>query len=161
MRLHLADGRECAMRTAVASRLPRLDFGHKQMRRTSRQRRWLTMEGQRSARSRVRRKPRCYLTSFSETGERPRGPSCDFVFDDLSIAATSRNTASHNAFNSESSIRLSLIRSSRMATDTNCAVSRSPPRTRAARHLSRVARTARNFSSELVTGVFPVSKLAR
>ena len=84
----------------------------------------------------------------------------DFGCCDPSAAASSGNIASHNAFNSESVIRWSFIRSSRIATDTNSAASRSLP-SRAARHCSRVARTERNRSSELATGVFSVTQLAR
>src|SRR4029077_15921055 len=95
--------------------------------------------------------PRRYLTSFNKTGE--RGRPCGLEYFAFSVS-TSRSTASHKAFNSESSIRLSLIRSSRMATDTSCAVSRSPPRTRVDWHSSRVARISTSLSSELFTSVF-------
>jgi hypothetical protein len=56
-----------------------------------------------------------YLTSFSNG--RPRGGalgSCD-----PPAGASSGSIASHKAFNSESATRYSLIRSSRIATDTN------------------------------------------
>jgi len=110
------------------------------------------------AHDRPGKSPRCYWTSFSKG--RRRWPCGDFGCCDLSAAASSGNIASHNAFNSESVIRWSFIRSSRIATDTNSAVSRSLP-SRTARHCSRVARTERNRSSELATGVFSVAELAR
>ena len=96
--------------------------------------------------------PRCYLTSFS-SGRR-RGPCGDFGSCDLSAAASSGTIASHKAFSSSSVIRLSFIRSSRIATDTNWAVSRLELLTRPARHCSSVARIKCNRSSELATGVF-------
>src|ERR1035437_8497583 len=104
-------------------------------------------------------KSRCYLTSFSNG--RRRWPCDDFESRDLSAGASSGNIASHKAFNSESAIRWSFIRRSRIATDSNCAVSRSRLSARTARHPSRVARTECNRSSELATGVFSVTELAR
>jgi hypothetical protein len=109
------------------------------------------------------RKPRagcgCYLTSLSRG--RRRWPCGDFGSCDLSAGASSGNIASHKAFNSESATRLSFIRSSRIATDTNRAVSRLPLSMRTARHSSRVARTECNRSSELATSVVSVTELAR
>jgi hypothetical protein len=64
------------------------------------------------------------------------GPCGDFGSCDLSAAASSGSMASHSAFNSESASRLSFIRSSRMATDTNSEVSRSRLSISAARHCS-------------------------
>lgn len=110
------------------------------------------------AHDRLGKSPHCYWTSFSKGRRRCR---CgDFGCCELFVAGSSCNIASHNAFNSESVIRWSFIRSSRIATDTNSAVSRSLP-SRTARHCSRVARTERNRSSELATRVFSVAELAR
>jgi len=47
-----------------------------------------------------------------------------------------------------------LIRSSRIASETSCAVSRSPFTTSEAWHSTRVARTARKFSSKCATACF-------
>lgn len=102
-----------------------------------------------------------YLTSLSNGRRRwPAGgfPS-DFGSLDRSGRTSSGSIASHRAFSSASEIRLSFMRSSRMATDTSCAVSRLPPARRTARHSSRVARTESNCSSELATGVFPFPSL--
>ena len=101
----------------------------------------------------------CYFTSLS-SGRR-RWACGDFTCCNLSAGASSGNIASHKAFNSESAIRLSFIRSSRIATETNSAVWRSLLSMRAARHSSRVARIEFNRSSELATSVFSVSELAR
>jgi hypothetical protein len=101
----------------------------------------------------------CYFTSFSRG--RRRWACCDFACCDLSAGASSGNIASHKALKSESAIRLSFIRSSRTATETNSAVSRSLLWMRASRHSSRVARIERNRASELATSVFSVTELAR
>jgi hypothetical protein len=101
---------------------------------------------------------RGYLTSFSSG----RWRSCaNFGVCDLCGGAVSGTIASHNAFNSESATRLSFIRSSRMATDTNCAVSRLPLSIKAVRHSSRVANTECNRCSELATSVFSGTELTR
>ena len=79
----------------------------------------------------------------------------------LPVGASSGNIASHNAFSSESEIRLIFIRSSRIATDTNWAVSRLALSRRPARHCSSVARIECNRCSELATSVSSVTELAR
>jgi hypothetical protein len=99
---------------------------------------------------------RRYLTSFS--GGSRREPCGDFG--SPCAGGSSGAIASHKAFNSESAILLSFIRSSRIATDTNSAVCRSLSIS-AARHSSSVARTERSRSSELATSVFSVTELAR
>ena len=86
--------------------------------------------------TRPRRQGR-YLTSFNETEKRPRGPSFGFGDRGPSATSKSRRTPSHKTLSSESSTRLSLIRSSRMATQKNCAVSRSPARKRRPAPLAR------------------------
>jgi hypothetical protein len=103
----------------------------------------------------------CYLTSFSKVGGRRRWPCGKIGACDLSAGPSSGIIVSHNAFNSESAIRLSFIRSWRIATDTNDAVSWSVLAMRTARHSSRVARTECNRCSELATGVFSVTELTR
>lgn len=100
-----------------------------------------------------------YLTSFSN-GRRP-GPCGDFGSCGRSAGASSCSIASHNALNSESAMRLSFIRSSRIATDTNWAVSRWALSIRPARHCSSVARIKCNRSSELATSVSSDAELTR
>jgi hypothetical protein len=103
------------------------------------------------------RKPRGYLTSFSSGRRRGGG----FGYCSRSAAESSCTIASHKAFSSESVIRLSFIRSSRIATDTNWAVSRLELSIRPARHCSSVARITCNRCSELVTSVSSIAQLAR
>jgi hypothetical protein len=73
--------------------------------------------------------PDRYLTSFSRAEEVRRWAcgdiaTCDFSAPTgFSAGPWSAIIASHNTFNSESAIRLSLIRSWRIAKETNCAVS--------------------------------------
>jgi hypothetical protein len=106
------------------------------------------------------RKPRSYLTNFSTAVGRRRWP-CGEIGARGFFGLSSGVIASHKALNSESAIRLSVIRSCRMATDTNCAVSRLVLSASTARHCSRVARTECSRCSELATGVFFLTELAR
>src|SRR5487761_2048667 len=74
VRLHVADARECAMSKLLPRRpLPTssLDRHWKNVAKTTR-----AASVHRHYQDFVR--PRCYLTSFNETGERPRWPSRDF-----------------------------------------------------------------------------------
>ena len=70
-------------------------------------------------------------------------------------------TASQKAFHSASVIRLSFIRSWRIAIDTNCALSPLALAIRTARHCSRVARAACNRCSESATRAVAGAELAR
>jgi hypothetical protein len=99
-----------------------------------------------------------YLTSFNDTGPRARGLSSGLGRYAMWLASASCNIASHNNRNSESWIRLSLIRSSSMATATNCAVSLSPPSARVFWHSSRVTRTSCIISSEPATACLPLNR---
>lgn len=78
---------------------------------------------------------------------------------DWSPGERSGVTASHKAFHSASVIRLSFIRSWRIAIDTNCAVSWLALAIRTARQCSRVASAACNCWSECDTG--PAAEEAR
>ncbi|MBU6461750.1 MAG: hypothetical protein KGK01_00940 [Bradyrhizobium sp.] len=90
-----------------------------------------------------------YFTSFSTGGKRrwllcaPSGGASFCVM------------ASHKAFNSASPIRLSFIRSWRIASESSCAVSGSALTSSAALHFSSAARTECDRRSELDTSVFP------
>ena len=64
---------------------------------------------------------------------------------------SSASISSHSAFSSSSSMRLSRILTSRMATDTRCAVSPWPPTRSAVRHSSSRARIESSFWSEFPT----------
>jgi hypothetical protein len=96
-----------------------------------------------------------YFTIFS--GVPRRWP---FRSDRPSAKAATGSIASHNAFNSESAIRLSFIRRSRIATDNIWAVSGLELTKRAARLFSSIMRIERNRSSELATSVFSDTELA-
>jgi hypothetical protein len=95
------------------------------------------------------RQARCQECSAEGRRRRPGGEvgPCDSSSDERSGA-----TASHRAFHSASVIRLSFIRSWRIAIATNCAVSWLALAMRTARQCSRVASAACNCRSECDTG---------
>jgi hypothetical protein len=92
-----------------------------------------------------------YLTSRNSGRRRePAGDSC-----------SGASISSHSAFSSTSLIPLILIRSSRIATETKCAVSSRPLARSPASHCSRLSRIESNCSFELTTGALSVPQPAR